>query len=468
MKFSQGLIILIIALLHMACQEASESPWTEDWKEEGEQFSGGDATISDESVNAFGHAAPNLTGDKDLQFVTGNSFFKRNWVTAPASTEDLDGLGPLFNARSCSSCHDLDGRGAPPLSPDEQPVSLLFRLSKPSPDIAWETIPDEHYGEQLNTLAILGIKPEGDVSVSYQEISGTYADGETYSLRKPNYAFKNLKYGAFSHDMMVSPRIAPQMIGLGLLEAIDEATLQSFADPDDANGDGISGRINYVEDRITQKKSIGRLGWKANQPSVRQQIASAFRGDIGITSSLFPEQPCASQDEDCLQSISGGEPELTEDILDRVTLYSETLAVPIRRNWNDAVVLQGKSLFNQSGCTSCHIATIKTGIHPDYPEFSDQTIHPYTDLLLHDMGEGLADGRPDGEASGTEWKTPPLWGIGLMHVVSGHTFLLHDGRARNMEEAILWHGGEAQKSQQAFVNMSKTEREAVLKFLESL
>nr|WKN35397.1 di-heme oxidoredictase family protein [Tunicatimonas sp. TK19036] len=454
-------------LLGAACQEETEAPWQR-WKEDGEQFSGGDATIYDESVNAFGQAAPNLTGNKDLFFVTGNAFFKRNWVTAPASTEDLDGLGPVYNARSCSSCHELDGRGAPPASPGEQPVALLFRLSRPSREIAWETIPDEHYGDQLNTLAILGVKPEGDISVSYQEITGSYADGETYSLRQPIYEFKNLKYGAFASDIMISPRIAPHMVGLGLLESIDEETLKGLADPDDANQDGISGRVNYVLDRATQTKKVGWLGWKANQPNVRQQVAAAFRGDIGITSHLYPEQPCASEDGDCQQAAYDTEPELTEDILDRVTLYSETLAVPQRRDWNEPDVLLGKALFHESGCASCHVSTIQTGTHPDYPEFSNQTIHPYTDLLLHDMGEGLADGRPDGLATGTEWKTPPLWGIGLIHVVSGHTFFLHDGRARNLEEAILWHGGEAEKSKQEFVHMSKSDRELLIKFLESL
>ncbi|MEQ9440599.1 MAG: di-heme oxidoredictase family protein [Cyclobacteriaceae bacterium] len=463
----QGFLLLFITVLGSACQEDPEAPWKR-WQEKGEQFSGGEATISDESVNAFGHAAPNLTGNKDLLFVTGNAFFKRNWVTAPASTEDLDGLGPVYNARSCSSCHELDGRGAPPLSPAEQPVALLFRLSRPSPEIAWETIPDQQYGEQLNTLAILGVEPEGEISVSYREISGAYADGEVYSLRDPIYEFKNLKYGAFASDIMISPRIAPHMVGLGLLEAIDAQTLESFADPEDVNQDGISGRINYVLDRATQTKTIGWLGWKANQPNVRQQVASAFQGDIGITSSLYPEQPCTSQEGDCLQAVSGGEPELTKDILDRVTLYSETLAVPQRRDWNEPDVLLGKALFHQKGCATCHISTIQTGTHSEYPEFSNQTIHPYTDLLLHDMGEGLADGRPDGEALGNEWRTPPLWGIGLIRVVSGHTFLLHDGRARNLEEAILWHGGEAETSKQAFVNLSKADRALLIKFLESL
>ena len=479
MSTSSLRIISIVALLAFlfACQPDDERPAWESAAEKGEQFGGGEATVFDESVNAFGQAAPNLTGNKSLEFVSGNALFKRNWVSAPASTEDLDGLGPLFNARSCSGCHHLDGRGAPPSAPGEVSASLVFLLSQPAdetpsgtaPDgVHWETIPDEQYGVQLNHLAVLGVEPEGEASVTYEELPGQYLDGMPYSLRRPQYTFTSLRYGEFSPRIMVSPRVAPHMVGMGLLEAIDEATLTALADPDDTNHDGISGRVNYVPDRATRTLRVGRFGWKANQPSVRQQVAAAFRGDIGITSTLFPEQPCAPGQTDCQQAISGGEPELTEDILDRVSLYSATLAVPRRRNWDTPEVLRGKSLFNRIGCESCHTAKLTTGTHPDIPEFSDQVIRPYTDLLLHDMGEALADGRPDGQATGNEWRTPPLWGIGLIPTVSGHSFLLHDGRARTLEEAILWHGGEAVASQQQFTALSPDERQAVIIFLESL
>jgi CxxC motif-containing protein (DUF1111 family) len=437
------------------------------WREEGEQWSGGETTVFNESVNAFGEAAPNLAGDKDLFFVTGNAFFKRNWVTAPASTEDLDGLGPLFNARSCSSCHNLDGKGAPPESPDEQPVSLLFRLSRPAPD-GTGAKPDEHYGGQFNPNSILGVKPEGEVEVRYREIRGEYPDGTAYSLRKPIYTFKNLNYGEFPDDIMISPRIAQHLVGLGLLEAIDEQTLQAMADPDDSDGDGISGRINYVYDYFSKQMEVGRFGWKANQPSVRQQTAVAFREDIGLTSRQFPDELCAELQADCKKAPSGGEPELTGDILDRVTLYTQLIAVPARRNWNDPDVLRGKRTFHNIGCASCHVPKLTTGLHEEHPELSNQTIYPYTDLLLHDMGESLADNAPDGKATGREWRTPPLWGIGLVETVSGHTYFLHDGRARNLEEAILWHGGEAEQSNQLFRELNKEERDNLIKFLNSL
>ncbi|MEQ8523674.1 di-heme oxidoredictase family protein [Gracilimonas sp.] len=460
------LILLFVAGFILGYSSGWFDPLSE-YRVEGEQYSGGESTVFNESVNAFGEAAPNLTGNKDLFFVTGNAFFKRNWVTPPASTADLDGLGPLFNARSCSSCHLLDGRGSPPRSIDEEPVDLLFRLSRPSKE-GNGTRPDENYGGQFNHMSVLGVEPEGDVRVRYEEIPGEYPDGTKYSLRKPIYEFDSLAYGDFPDDIMISPRIAQHLVGLGLLEAIPEERLKEVADSADADNDGISGRINYVYDHINGKMSAGRFGWKANEPSVRQQTAVAFREDIGITSEHFPEELCAENQKGCKEFPSGGNPELTSDILDRLTLYTETIAVPARRNWDQEDVLKGKKAFIEIGCASCHVPQQKTGIHPNHPELSNQTIYPYTDLLLHDMGPGLADGRPDWKATGTEWRTPPLWGIGLIETVSGHTFFLHDGRARNLEEAILWHGGEAESAKDNFKELPKTERENLITFLNSL
>ena len=433
--------------------------------EKGEEFSGGEATVNDLSENAFGHAAPNLIGDKDLFFVTGNSFFKTNWVTAPSSTVDFDGLGPLFNARSCSSCHFKDGRAAPPLS-GEQPVGLLFKLSKPT--IEWGPIPDELYGSQFHTQALLGVQEEGNVSIVYDEVAGSYPDGTSYSLRNPTYSFTDLNYGSMADDIQVSPRIGPQMVGLGLLEAISEQDLIVLSDEFDSNNDGISGKLNYVKNEETGNTEMGRFGWKAGQPTVRQQVAGAFINDLGITSSIFPDEQCTSGQEDCQNAQNGGEPELTAKILDRVTLYSAALAVPARRNWDNQEVLSGKRLFNEIGCSYCHIPKIVTSTSSAFAEFENQTIRPYTDLLLHDMGEGLSDGRPEALANGQEWRTPPLWGIGMIEVVNDHTFFLHDGRARNLEEAILWHGGEAEQAKESFKHLTKSQREILIKFLESL
>lgn len=428
-------------------------------------YPGGATTTDDFSVNAFGHAAPNISDDKQMQFVTGNAFFKRNWVTAPSSTKDLDGLGALFNAKSCSSCHFLDGKGEPGFEKG-QSSALLFRLSVPAEDD--KTKPEPNYGNQFNHLAILGVKEEGDVKIEYEEIKGAYPDGETYSLRKPIYSFTNLNYGEMQEDVMVSPRVAPHIIGLGLLEAIDEKDILALSDPNDKNNDGISGRPNYVKSVITERPELGRFGWKANEPSVKQQVAAAFQGDMGLTSSLFSEENETVLQASFINTETGGNPEISDDILQRVTLYSQVLAVPKRRNANDEKNLSGQRLFSEIGCSACHNPTFTTSKHHDIPEFNNQKIYPYTDLLLHDMGKDLADNRPDGLAKGTEWRTPPLWGIGLIKTVNGHTTLLHDGRARNVEEAILWHGGEAKNSKSKFKALSKIERENLISFVNSL
>jgi len=428
-------------------------------------YPGGEATTDDFSVNAFGHAAPNISDEKQMKFVTGNAFFKRNWVTAPSSTADLDGLGALFNAKSCSSCHFLDGKGQPGFEKG-QSSSLLFRLSIPSENNTTKAEPT--YGNQFNHLAIFGVKEEGDVNIEYEEITGEYPDGYTYVLRKPTYSFTNLNYGEMQQDVLVSPRIAPHIIGLGLLEAIDEKDILVLADPEDKNKDGISGRPNYVKNVATKKLELGRFGWKANEPNVKQQVAAAFQGDMGLSSSLFLDENETAIQAKFIHSETGGSPEISDDILDRVTLYSQVLAVPKRRNTESKNIIKGEQLFSEIGCSACHKPSFVTADHKDIPELSDQSIYPYTDLLLHDMGKGLADNRPDGEASGVEWRTPPLWGIGLVKTVNGHTTLLHDGRARNIEEAILWHGGEAENTKNQFKALSKSERENLIAFVNSL
>ena len=258
------------------------------------------------------------------------------------------------------------------------------------------------------------------------------------------------------------------VIGLGLLEAIPEETLKAWADPDDADQDGISGRINYVDNVLTGELSVGRFGWKSNQPTLRQQSASAFFGDIGITSPMFPEENRSSHQPEAMQAVSGGQPELSKEFLDKLTFYVQTLAVPARRNLDDPMVIRGEQVFKQANCTACHKPEVITGVHDEVEALSLQKIRPYTNLLLHDMGPGLADHRPDFQANGREWRTPPLWGIGLVKTVNKHTFFLHDGRARNLMEAILWHGGEAEASKEYVRQLPKADREALIAFLESL
>jgi len=259
------------------------------------------------------------------------------------------------------------------------------------------------------------------------------------------------------------------MAGTGLLDAVEENTILEWADPDDKDGDGISGKPNYVWDVRRKKKAIGKFGWKANEPTAEQQIASAFVNDIGITSDVFPGESLSQKQAELYSNPTGRRtPELEESALENVVFYIRTLAVPARRDWKNREVLKGKEIFNSIGCASCHRPEMTTGSEVSPVYLAKQTIRPYTDLLLHHMGEGLTDHRPDGEAEENEWRTPPLWGLGLQKTVSKHTFLLHDGRARNIEEAILWHGGEAEKAANNFKTLKKKDRELILRFLESL
>ena len=429
---------------------------------------GGDTTVISTNRNSFALAAANLNNAERRIFEVGDSFFTQNWVTAPASTEARDGLGPTFNAQSCSSCHTLDGRAQPPADADDPERGLLFRISRPGADpITGAPVPDPVYGGQLQDRAILTVSPEGRFIVAYEEIPGTYGDGTPYSLLRPVYTFADLAFGQLHPDILVSPRIAPAVFGMGLLEAIPEADILAAADPDDADGDGISGRANLVWDVRSEDTRVGRFGWKANVPTVEQQIAGAFHGDIGITSVLFPDENCPGNQVDCQSAPNGGAPEISEDRLGKVVFYNHTLAVPAMRDVDDPQVRQGARLFLAAGCGACHTPAHTTGEH-SLPAVSGQAIYPYTDLLLHDMGEGLADGRPDFLANGQEWRTPPLWGLGLIENVNNHTRLLHDGRARDIAEAILWHGGEGAAAMEMFRNMSREEREALVRFLNSL
>ncbi|NLR73763.1 di-heme oxidoreductase family protein [Leeia aquatica] len=434
----------------------------------GEERSGGDTTVVETNRRAFSLPAANMSLDRRARFAVGHAFFNQPWVEAPSSTAARDGLGPHFIARSCTACHSNDGRAAPPVEADEQPMGLLFRLSIAGEGEHGSPKPEPTYGGQFNNQAVDGVKPEGKVNIQYTEMPGKFADGEPYALRKPSYQFTDLGYGPMQAGTLVSPRIAQQVIGLGLLEAIPAEAIRKQADPDDRNKDGISGRPNLVWDAVSKRMQLGRFGWKANTPNVAHQSAGAFNGDIGITSSLFPTEECTPSQKDCQQAARGGKPEIAEHNLQAMIFYTRTLAVPARREVDKPQVIRGKQLFAESNCIACHTASWKTGTLAGLPEVSRQWIHPYTDLLLHDMGEGLADGRPDFQATGREWRTPPLWGIGLIPTVNGHSYYLHDGRARNLSEAVLWHDGEAAAARSRFLNMNKQDREALLAFLNSL
>ncbi len=458
--------ILVPLVLLSSFAEAATDPL-------GEKV-GGDATVFATGRNAFSFPAANLTDAEQTRFVIGNSFFKRNWVQAPASTKARDGLGPHFIARSCGGCHVNDGRGAPPHD-EEQAVGLLMRLSLPGVGAQGGVIAEPTYGDQFNNAAVQGVKPEGKVNLAYSERKGVFADGTPYSLQQPHYSFSDLAYGPMEKDVLISPRIAPQIIGVGLLEAIDVADIVANARQQAAENGPIKGVINHVWDAPAGKMLPGRYGWKANVATIAHQTAGAFNGDIGITSSVFPDEACTAAQKDCLASPRGAQgkaPEIDDKTFGDVVFYQATLAPPARRAPNDAQVLHGQKLFAEAQCSTCHRPSYVTtaSVNPQFssPALNRQTIHPYTDLLLHDMGEALADGRPDGQANGRQWKTPALWGVGLIHDVNRHNRLLHDGRARGVLEAVLWHGGEAEASRDRVLKMSQPEREALVKFVESL
>lgn len=432
----------------------------------GNANSGGSTTVVNSSRDAFAKPLANMPFKDMRKFTFGNKMFNTNWVQAPASVTSLDGLGPTFNRVSCSGCHFKDGRGRPPRSPDEPMNSMLVRLSVPGKAEDGGPMPHPAYGGQLNNLAIHGVKGEGRVIITYEEVVGQYADGTEYHLRRPSYEFADMNFGELGHEAMFSPRVAPAVHGLGLLEAVRSEDILALADPDDEDADGISGRPNYVPG-LDGKPTIGRFGWKANVATLLQQDAGAAIGDMGITTSPNPQENCPQMQEECAQAISGGEPEMTDFQLERLVFYTQTLAPPARRDVDDPAVRHGADLFVKAQCSACHTPQIKTGEH-EIEQLSHQHIQPFTDLLLHDMGEGLADNRSDYAANGREWRTPPLWGIGLVEIVNKHTNFLHDGRARNIEEAILWHGGEAASARSRFVGMSKEEREDLLKFINSL
>lgn len=418
--------------------------------------------------NAYAAHVPNITFEHEGDFFTGNSFFNKPWVESPSSTTTRDGLGPLFNARSCSACHFKDGRGAPPTAEDPIALGLLFRLSGGAPAPHGQIVPDPVYGGQLHPFGISGVPPEAKFEITYNEVHETFDDGTPYTLLDPTYAFFDLAYGPFSDNLQVSPRVAPAVIGMGLLEAIEVERLEELADPDDADGDGISGEVSRVYDPDSGGTDVGRFGWKAEQPTVRSQTTGAFLGDIGITTDDRPGQTCTESQAQCLEATSGGEPEIEEHLLNKVVVYASMLAVPIRTVWDTPEVLRGKAHFGVIGCASCHVPSHQTGEHDTLPELSNHRIWPYTDLLLHDLGPGLADGRPVNSASGSEWRTPPLWGLSHLEDVSGHQRLLHDGRARGVVEAILWHGGEAESARDAFRALSAEGRSDLVRFVESL
>lgn len=461
-KTTKASLLLLsgVVLLQLACSKFENEIENPD----SEWLSGGMQTVFDQGSSAYSHVFNSLPENLERVHEVGDAQFSATFVSAPAPLNP--GLGPIYNNVSCISCHVSDGRGKVP-GMGETAANMLFRVSVPGVGEHGNPVPVPGYGDQIQPRGLLSSQREADVSVSYTEKIFSFADGSTYSLRYPSYTIVD-PYTPIPSNVLLSPRVAAPVFGLGLLAGISEQDILSREDINDADGDGISGKANKVWDVQAMKQVTGRFGWKANQPNLLQQIAAAYNGDMGITNFLFPKESSEGQTQFISQPNSSGHYELSDSLLYSVEFYVRTLAVPARRNANAADVIRGKALFASSGCIKCHVPDMRTAVNVAFPQTSNQLIHPYTDMLLHDMGAGLADNRPDFLASGTEWRTAPLWGIGLTQKVNGHTNFLHDGRARNLMEAIMWHDGEARAAKEKVAALPKTDRNALVAFLESL
>ncbi|MEP6583290.1 MAG: di-heme oxidoredictase family protein [Ginsengibacter sp.] len=432
------------------------------FSEEGydDRLSGGLATVFDETSKAFTHSVSGLSTREQLVHEIGDKAFEQTFVAAGSTI--FGGLGPVFNNVSCISCHHNDGKGTP--TAGQSTSSLLFRISLPGQDAHGAPLPLPGFGLQLQDQALFGTQPEVHMQISYTDVQVNYPDGSSAILRKPEYLIQ-APYIPLASSYALSARMAPPVFGVGLLENIPEQTILSFIDAGDNNGDGITGKANYIFDSTTNKNILGRFGFKANASTILFQVATAYQQDMGVTSYVQPKESSRGQMQDDRKS---DDPELPDSIVNAVAFYVRSLAVPARRNVKDADNKRGEQLFKQINCSGCHQPTVQTGTDINFPQLSNQRIHPYTDMLVHDMGNGLADNRADYLASGSEWRTTPLWGIGLFEKTNGIPFYLHDGRARTLEEAILWHDGEAKKSKEQFMELNKADRDKLIKFLKSL
>ncbi len=450
-------LLIVFVILLSQCRKAE--PFDEEIYDE--RMSGGSQTVFDGTSKAFTHVFTGLSSYDERIHDIGDEGFEQTFITSPAQFNG--GLGPAFNNVSCVSCHHNDGRGFP--TAGQQQSGLLMRISFPGSDEHGGALPVPGYGTQVQDVAIFGKHPEAKVNISYSYNQYSFPDGETYELREPVYTLTNL-HAPVNGSYLLSPRLAPPVFGLGLLEAVPEEQILALADMNDANHDGISGKPNYVWNDFTGRRELGRFGLKLNTSSIMVQVAAAYNNDIGITSHVFRNETTYGQP---LQSDDlMDDPEISDSILNAVKFYIQTLQVPARRNVTEPAVIRGKQIFKDASCSSCHNANFTTAVNVGFPALSNQRIHPYTDLLLHDMGPGLADHRPDFDADGYEWRTTPLWGLGLLDAVNHPATFLHDGRARTITEAVMWHDGEAQQSKLYFENLSRADRDALLKFLKSL
>ena len=441
-------------------------------------MSGGKTTNFVKNKNSYSLPARNLDKNLRINFLVGNSLFRRIWEDA-ATSENIakDGLGPFFSSTSCDGCHISDGRGhLPTLEIDKDLVSAVIQIGQPAKieNVYEKNRDDSIYGGQLSEFSTESVLEEAEISIKYEFLNVAYDDGSIIQLKKPRVIIDKLNYGNLESNTSSSIRIAQMMIGLGLIENIAEENILKLEDVDDSDGDGISGKANYSWDLQENKFKLGRFGWKASQPTVLQQTADAFYHDMGLSNKFYPNASnCTESQVECNKSISGNSEiydnfEVSNDQLDLVTFYSSQLGVPAARNQKKPDVIAGRKLFYDIGCNSCHVEKHITRGDGPFENLNNQVISPYSDFLLHDMGEGLSDDVPEFQANGNEWRTPPLWGIGLTKIVSGRESYLHDGRAETLEEAILWHGGESILTINKFKKLDINERNQLLKFISSL
>ncbi len=446
---------------------------------------GGAASVADDTEAAYLRVIPTLDARQREQSALGQQMFNNRWAFFWFENA-LFGRGPTSNAQACTTCHANNGRGlttgTPALPavavdgevrdhhitvPFEPAPNHVVRLSLPGEDAHGGPRPHPEYGDQLQIFGVKGVvPPEGSFAIDWREETVTLHDGEVVRLRRPVLRIADLGYGPLGADILAGLRLAPPLIGMGLLEAVPEETILALAARPEV--DGIRGKANRVWDESQKRHTLGRFGLKANHGSLREQVAIAFLNDIGLSSQVYEDQNCPPSSATCREQLAAGRPEITAARLIGTETYLRALAVPTRRGLDDPAVQRGEQLFGELRCAVCHVPELRTGPYPALPQLANQTIRPYTDLLLHDMGEDLADGRPDFLASGREWRTPPLWGIGLSGRVNGGTHFLHDGRARSFTEAILWHGGEAKRSRDTFAGLTRADRQAVEAFLGSL
>lgn len=420
---------------------------------------------------AYMQPVPGLTHSQLQKFKAGEKQFKAPWVVFPLLGGEW-GLGPTFLANACVGCHVQAGRGRTFDQPGTIAFHQLLRLSLPGEGADGGPLPHPNYGDQLQVFGVnVGLKEnlkpgEAELYVDWLDESVTLPDGTQVALRKPSIRIEKPNFGPIDANVLTSLRNTQVVFGMGYLEAVTEADILALAEVQRTQG--LNGRPNYVRDDIGQRTALGRFGWKANQPSVRQQIAAAFHGDMGVTSSLYIEENCPPVQTACRAMPPGNRPELLDYSWDELNFWSVALDAPPARDQDNPQIIRGRETFEKARCAQCHVPEMRTGDYPLLPAISKKTFRAYTDLLLHDMGDGLADGRPDFKAGPRDWRTAPLWGIGLSAQVNGSTNLLHDGRARNVLEAILWHGGEAKASRDLFAGLSKQERDDLIAFVNSL